>query len=77
MPKNQKRVGENFNYIFIMTYNDLSKGMVVRLTSGGPQMTVEDFPPDTGWNNVDVDCVWFQDGVIKRATFDSSLLQEV
>lgn len=26
-----------------MTYNDLSKGMVVRLTSGGPQMTVENY----------------------------------
>ena len=68
-----------------MTYNDLSKGMVVRLTSGGPQMTVENYEETpiysdgiTHWNDpVDVECVWFQDGVIKRATFNSSLLQKV
>lgn len=58
--------------------NHLSKGMVVRLTSGGPQMTVEDFKQPTYHGAlVDVDCVWFQDGVIKRATFNSSLLQKV
>ena len=70
-----------------MTYYDLSKGMVVRLTSGGPQMTVENYEETQTycngnqiihWNNpVDVECVWFQDGVIKRATFNSSLLQKV
>lgn len=58
---------------------NLSEGMVVKLTSGGPQMTVENF--ERKWNlgggPVNVDCVWFQDGVIKRATFNSSLLQEV
>lgn len=60
-----------------MNQSNLYKGMVVRLTSGGPQMTVEDFPQCEGWKIVDVDCVWFQDGVIKRATFNSSLLQKV
>ena len=67
-----------------MLYGDLSKGMVVRLTSGGPQMTVEDYEHPGDWYTssgkkryVDVDCVWFQDGVIKRATFNSSLLQKV
>ncbi len=64
-----------------MKQSDLSEGMVVKLTSGGPQMTVENFERkywmEVGENGpVNVDCVWFQDGVIKRATFNSSLLQK-
>ena len=60
--------------------------MVVRLTSGGSQMTVENYKGVSWTANgikryyddpVDVDCVWFQDGVIKRATFNFSLLQKV
>lgn len=63
-----------------MYQSKLSEGMVVKLTSGGPQMTVENF--ERKWKvyddgPVNVDCVWFQDGVIKRATFNSSLLQKV
>ena len=65
-----------------MYQSNLSEGMVVKLTSGGPQMTVENF--ERKWTGnlysdgpVNVDCVWFQDGVIKRATFNSSLLQKV
>ncbi len=60
-----------------MTYGDLNKGKVVRLASGGPQMTIENYGfPDDASNYVNVDCVWFQDGVINRATFKSSLLQK-
>ena len=60
-----------------MYQSELSEGMVVRLTSGGPLMTVENYERVLYDSPVDVDCVWFQDGVIKRATFNSSLLQKV
>lgn len=63
-----------------MYQSELSEGMVVRLTSGGPQMTVENFERKwVGFSDgpVIVDCIWFQDGVIKRATFNSSLLQKM
>lgn len=42
-----------------MLYGDLSKGMVVRLTSGGPQMTVEDYEQPGDWySSLDRSVVW-------------------
>jgi uncharacterized protein YodC (DUF2158 family) len=56
-----------------MHRDEIKKGQVVRLASGGPQMTVEDYD----YSSWSVDCVWFQDGAIKRASFNSKLLQPV
>ncbi len=48
----------------------LEVGDVVRLKSGGPDMTVE------GVGEQDVDCVWFQGNNVLRNTFGAALLQK-
>ncbi len=46
----------------------LKEGDVVQLRSGGPSMTVESL------DNGTVNCIWFKDGIINRAYFQTVVL---
>ncbi len=48
---------------------EFKQGDVVRLKSGGPNMTVEGV--DAQGN---VNCVWFQGSVVKKQSFTAALL---
>jgi uncharacterized protein YodC (DUF2158 family) len=48
---------------------DLKIGDIVRLKSGGPNMTIEEIDTDQI-----VSCVWFQDTIVKRHKFAAALL---
>jgi uncharacterized protein YodC (DUF2158 family) len=64
------RIGNGFNF---------RKGDVVRLRSGGPLMTIESFQEesiDLDTSNYFARCVWFENGDIRRDTFNEKLLQK-
>ena len=48
---------------------DLKPGCIVELKSGGPQMTVRQI------SGALVDCEWFKDASLKKATFERHSLQ--
>jgi uncharacterized protein YodC (DUF2158 family) len=48
----------------------VSKGLIVRLKSGGPTMTVADY------DSHKVECVWFDGTTKKSANFDRESLEE-
>ena len=54
---------------------NLKVGDVVKLKSGGPEMTVK-----STFSNVNsdpmVNCIWFHDGKIEEFAFDPALLDE-
>lgn len=51
-----------------MNKDDIKPGMVVKLASGGPQMTT--MPITSGEREGTVPCWWFdKDGICKRANF--------
>lgn len=60
--------------------NELKKGDVVRLKSGGPQMTItalDDYSGMTGMGPKEgAACVWFDGKSQKEAVFDVAVLQK-
>lgn len=55
-----------------MNNMEIKKGDVVRLKSGGPAMTVEEYPVilvPKGEDNTHAKCVWFNDKELKQASF--------
>jgi uncharacterized protein YodC (DUF2158 family) len=72
-----------------MTYDEFKPGDVVRLPSGGPDMTVEGFtggrydPRDRTYRDRETICVWFQREAIEsehwslqRAQFSPGVLEK-
>jgi uncharacterized protein YodC (DUF2158 family) len=54
-----------------MNLESIEKGMVVRLKSGGPEMTVRAVSATQAY------CEWFTDADRRQGTFDFSSLEEV
>ena len=56
-----------------MQDNDIYVGMLVRLKSGSPLMTIVGFHRYSAEN--DVRCVWYQDGAFHEAKFSPAALE--
>lgn len=59
--------------------SDIEKGDVVRLKSGGPEMTVEDTGNYLRSAGIEdgVKCTWFDQGQLQTTVFDRASLEKV
>jgi uncharacterized protein YodC (DUF2158 family) len=56
--------------------NAFEKGDVVVLKSGGPPMTVDKVPGETGWSSNGYYCRWFKGATADSGTYAEHLLKE-
>lgn len=55
--------------------SDIKKGDVVKLKSGGPDMTVTDAQFDGDYGGVRIMCIWFDKADVKYGTFVPETLE--